>query len=207
MIDIKTCRTILFDVNETLLDIRPLEHDFADWFGEPSVMRLWFGQLVLHSQSLTLTGQYLDFGGLAKAVLAMIADARGVALPDGAGEQLVRRIISLAPHDDVIPALERLRDAGFTLGALTKSSDEALEKQMQNTGLAEWLPHRMSVDACRRYKPDPAPYAYAAAQLGVPLDDILLVACHGWDTLGAAAAGCRTAFVHRSDCAPIEIEG
>lgn len=207
MTDWKSCPTLLFDVNETLLDIRPLERDFARWFGDPAAMRIWFGQLVLHSQSLTLAGEYRGFGDLAKAVLTMLAETQGKTLPDDAGEHLIARITALSPHDDVVPALERLRAAGYRLGALTNSSADALESQMRHAGLAELLPFRMSVEACGRYKPDPAPYRAAAAALGQETGDILMVACHGWDTLGAAAAGLRAAFISRPGCAQIELPG
>ena len=32
---------------------------------------------------------------------------------------------------------------------------------------------------------------------GVELADLTLVACHGWDTIGARLSGCRTAFITR----------
>lgn len=203
--DWKQCRTILFDVNETLLDIRPLEADFARWFNDAAVMRLWFGQLVMHSQSLTLSGQYRGFGVLAKAVLAMVAETQGVRLPDDAGDVLLDRIVTLAPHPDVIPALTRLRDASYRLGALTNSSADALATQMEHAGLNKLLPFQMSVEACGRYKPDPAPYRTAAAELDVAPEEIFLVACHAWDTLGASAAGLHSAFLQRPGCVLIDL--
>ena len=77
---IKVC---VFDVNETLLNLTPLEQHFAAWFQDPTVMREWFAQLVLYSQSLSLSGRYLDFGELAAAVLEMVARVHAKVLPDG----------------------------------------------------------------------------------------------------------------------------
>jgi hypothetical protein len=47
---------IVFDVNETLLDLESLTPTFERIFGERSVLRLWFAQLVLYSEALTLAG-------------------------------------------------------------------------------------------------------------------------------------------------------
>lgn len=207
MTDSSPIRALLFDVNETLLDIRPLARLFEDWFGDGQAMRLWFAHLVMHAQSVTLAGGYVDFGTLAKAVLTMQAAASGVTLPCAAGERLVEAVTHLQPHEDVRPALERLCAAGYVLAALTNGSPDALETQMAQAGLADLIEHRMSVAATRAYKPAPAPYACAARRLGLPIAQIMLVACHGWDTLGGHAAGCHTAFVQRPDSALIAIEG
>jgi 2-haloacid dehalogenase len=47
---------IVFDVNETLLDITTLEPLFERVFGDRAVLREWFAQLILYSQTLTLSG-------------------------------------------------------------------------------------------------------------------------------------------------------
>jgi 2-haloacid dehalogenase len=54
-----------------------------------------------------------------------------------------------------------------------------------------------SADTVRRLKPAPEPYRHAAERLGVPVDQVRLVAAHAWDVAGAARAGCATAFVAR----------
>lgn len=40
---------IVFDVNETLLDLRTMEPTFERIFGEKSAVRLWFANLVMYS--------------------------------------------------------------------------------------------------------------------------------------------------------------
>ena len=47
------------------------------------------------------------------------------------------------------------------------------------------------------FKPHHATYATAAAILGVRMDQVLFVANHAFDCVGAKAAGMRTAFVDR----------
>jgi 2-haloacid dehalogenase len=55
----------------------------------------------------------------------------------------------------------------------------------------------LSADMVRCLKPAPQPYRLAAERLGVPVDQVRLIAAHAWDVAGAARAGCATAFVAR----------
>ncbi len=52
---------IVFDVNETLLDLETMEPTFQRIFGDKAAMRLWFANLILYSAALTVTGCYVPF--------------------------------------------------------------------------------------------------------------------------------------------------
>ena len=73
---------IVFDVNETLLDITTLEPLFDRVFGDRAVLREWFAQLILYSQTMTLSGLYTPFGVLGVGSLRMLASIHGLALAD-----------------------------------------------------------------------------------------------------------------------------
>lgn len=64
-------RFIVFDVNETLLDIEVLNPFFHRNFGDERIMRQWFSELIIYSQSLTLSGRYTPFGQLAIAGVSL----------------------------------------------------------------------------------------------------------------------------------------
>ena len=55
----------------------------------------------------------------------------------------------------------------------------------------------ISVAVANAFKPHVATYTKAAEIVGVPLDQILFVANHAFDCIGAKAAGMRTAFIDR----------
>ena len=46
----------VFDVNETLIDIEFIAPLFQRLFGDRKVLRDWFGQLILYSEAITLSG-------------------------------------------------------------------------------------------------------------------------------------------------------
>ncbi|MBE7213200.1 MAG: HAD-IA family hydrolase, partial [Gluconacetobacter diazotrophicus] len=107
---------------------------------------------------------------------------------------------------DVAPALHRLRDAGFRLVTLTNNPTVVCEAQLAAAGLRDLFERLFSVDeGPRRYKPAPESYAAVADALDLPPGELCLVACHTWDTLGAAAAGLRTALLLRPGNAPLAL--
>ena len=190
-------RALVFDVNETLLDVGALDRLFVQMFGDASIRREWFGQVLQSAFVSTITHTYRDFGTLAMAALTMVADRHGVSPSKEDRSALSDGMRQLPPHPEVKAALERLRDAGFRLATLTNSTTEVAELQVTNAGLRDLFEMTLSADSVRRLKPSPEPYRMAAEYLGVPVDRMRLVAAHAWDITGALNAGCAAAFVAR----------
>ncbi len=188
---------IVFDVNETLLDITALEPLFERIFNNRSVLREWFAQLILYSQTMTLSGLYAPFGQLAVGILRMVASIHGVVVADSDIDELKERMSKMPAHPDVIPALTRLRDAGFRLVTLTNSASTSSPTPLERAGLGGYFERFFSVETVQKFKPAPETYHLVAEKLSVEPSDMCLVACHVWDTIGAQAAGCRGALVTR----------
>lgn len=188
---------LLFDVNETLLDITSLEPFFERKFGRAEVLRTWFAELVLYSQTLTLAGRYQPFGKLAMAVLRMVAGNHGLVPGDDDMDEFRTLLGNMPAHADVVPALKRFQAAGFRLATLTNSAPAPSPTALEKAGISSFFEAHFSVDAVGVFKPHPATYAHAVQQLGVQPEQVCLVACHFWDTTGAQAAGCAGAFVSR----------
>jgi 2-haloacid dehalogenase len=190
-------RVLVFDVNETLLDLRPLDVHFARVFGDAAVRHQWFQQFVQSFLVTTLVGPYVDFGTVGRGALAMVAERGGRPITDDEAREILGAIRELPPYPDVRDALERLRAAGFPLGTLTNSTKALAEAQMRNAGLMDLFDQLLSADEVRRLKPAPEPYRMAAERFGVPVGQVRLVAAHAWDVAGALHAGCKAAFVAR----------
>lgn len=188
---------IVFDVNETLLDINTLTPLFVRIFNEQAVLREWFAQLVLYSQTMTLSGLYIPFGEIGVGALRMIADIHQITLTESDIAELKERMINMPAHSDAIPALTRLRDAGFRLVTLTNSSTSPSPTPLEKAGLSDFFEHHFSVEAVSKFKPAPETYQLVADTLTVDTSELCLVACHLWDTIGAQAAGCHSALLTR----------
>lgn len=198
-------RVIVFDVNETLLDIEILNPFFERTFCDARVMRQWFAELILYSQALTLSGSYASFGQLAVAVLKMVAEIKNVSLTANDLDDFKDHMGRLPAHKDAAPALEMLKSSGFRLVTLTNSAPEAGQAALQKAALSHYFEEQFSVDAVKRFKPAHETYSSVASALSTEAGSLRLVAAHSWDTMGAMAAGWKAALLTRPGNAPLPV--
>ncbi len=198
---------LVFDVNETLIDIESLAPHFVGVFGDARVLREWFGQLILYSMTLTLSGSYLEFPLLAQAVLRMTAEVHGVDVGDDVLQTFAADLTNMPPHPDVAGGLRALSAKGYRLATLTNSPPTPAGTPLEKAGLADHFERQFSVDTWRVYKPSPQLYLGVADELDVPPSMCMLVAAHTWDTIGAQAVGFSGALITRPGNAPLPAHG
>lgn len=190
--------TILFDINEKVLDLGSLRPRFAAAFGDGSVTPLWFAMLLHASTVCALTGVSTKFADLAGTALDNLAARRGITIsPEQRGE-ILSGFGALEAHADVAPALEQLRSAGYRTVAFSNSSLALVTGQIENSGLRPLFDEVLSVEETGSFKPDPTVYAFASERLARQSGDLRLVATHDWDTHGALSAGLMAAYIDRS---------
>lgn len=190
-------RVLVFDVNETLLDLRALAPHFERLFGNGEVLHQWFGQVLQSALLTVVTGQYSDFGKVGRAALDMIGARHGVKIGDEDRAAIVGGMRSLPLHPDVKPAFEKLKAGGFRMATLTNSPTAVADAQLGNAGLKPYLESIISVDLVQSLKPAAKVYHFAAKHLGIAPAELRLIAAHSWDVAGAMSAGCAAAFVAR----------
>ncbi|MBV8189766.1 MAG: haloacid dehalogenase type II [Alphaproteobacteria bacterium] len=188
---------IVFDVNETLLDLETMAPTFERIFGERSAMRLWFANFILYSAALTVAGRYVPFTDIGAAVMTMLANTRGIKIDDADRRELAEKFSTMPPHPEVPAALRKLREAGFRLFTLTDNLLEVQTRQLEHGGIVDLFERRFSADGVKHHKPSRQAYAYVERELGVEPAQLCLIACHTWDTLGAVAAGWHAALIKR----------
>jgi 2-haloacid dehalogenase len=190
-------RILVFDVNETLLNLQPLEAHFERVFGDRAVIHEWFSQVILYAEGVTLADSYRTFGEVATAALQMLAGAHGASLSEHEARHIAGGIRTLPPHPEVAESLGRLKNAGFRLVTLTNSPMVVVEEQMANANLQPYFERNFSVDTVRKFKPAPEPYRMVARELGTQPDGLRMIAAHAWDIGGALRVGYAAAFVAR----------
>jgi len=188
---------IVFDVNETLLDLETMAPTFERIFRDPSAMRLWFANFILYSAALTVAGQYVPFTDIGGAVMQMLADTRGIEITGADRKELTEKFSTMPPHPEVPAALRKLRDAGFRLFTLTDNLLAVQTRQLEHGGIAGLFERRFSADGVKHHKPSREAYGYVEKELGVQPSQLCLIACHTWDTLGAVAAGWEGVLIRR----------
>ena len=190
-------RVIVFDLMWTLLDLQALDPYFERFFGDAAVRKEWFTQTMQLAMAAVLTNAYEDFGVQADTGLEMTARHYKVSMLGEEKNLILSTLRKLRPFPDVTQSLQRLRDAGLRLAALTNSTAQAAEAQLSYAGLREHFEQVVSADEIQCFKPASEVYHLAATRLSVEPAQVRLVAAHDWDVTGALRAGCAAAFVAR----------
>ena len=191
-------RVCLFDLNGTLLDMSVLDPHFQAAFGDAGARQVWFQQLTQLMLTDTALGIYTEFSLLAGAALEMVATQKGIPLAAGPAKDILTGMRRLPAFSDVADALGKLQRAGFRLAALTQSSLEAAQEQVEHARLTPYFERTFSADTVRQLKPGAKPYQMAASEMGAGPGETRLVAAHAWDIAGALHADLRAAFVARA---------
>lgn len=102
----------------------------------------------------------------------------------------------LKPWPDSVGGLTRLKKK-FTIAPLSNGNVSLLAAMAKNGGLPWDL--ILSAELARHYKPDPAVYLTAVKLLGLPPEEVTMVAAHRIDLDAARSCGLHTAFLYRPD--------
>ncbi len=144
-----------------------------------------------------MTGRYAPFDQQGIDALVATAGSQGIDVSKNQAEYVLQGFEELAPHTDVLPALDALAEGGVRCAALSNSSTRVLNLQIGNAGIGDYFERLISVEEVGLFKPAPQVYLHAAAELGVDIGSMWMVAAHDWDVTGAIRAGARGALVDR----------
>ena len=109
--------------------------------------------------------------------------------------EFMKVYMDLQPYDDAIEGLLSLGNR-YKLVALSNGEQWYLEKLLGNNVPVEF-DAIISVDQVGAFKPAPGIYRKAVQRLGCEPGEIMMVAAHAFDILGAQACGFRAAYVNR----------
>jgi 2-haloacid dehalogenase len=163
---------VVFDVNETLSDLRPLARRFADVGAPPHLLRVWFAGVLRDGFALTAAGAGERFAVLAadglRGVLHGLPLDRDV---DAAVEHVLAGFAALGVHPDVPDGVRALRAAGCRLVTLSNGSVDVAERLLVGAGVRAEFARLLSVEDAGVWKPARGAYRYAAQVCGVAAAD------------------------------------
>jgi 2-haloacid dehalogenase len=190
-------QALIFDVNETLLDLTGLRTVLSEALGGGERLAEWFFRLLHGSVVANATNSFRSFETIGVEALRAVAIRQGRELSEDQAGELVAGFRALPAHPDVPTGLDRLASAGFRLIALSNGSSVGIPLQLTNAGIVDRFEQIISVEEVARFKPDPAPYENTLHRIKVEPQNALMVAAHDWDIIGARAVGIPGAFVTR----------
>ena len=200
---------LAFDLYGTLVDPIAISRELGLVLGDAGgqeAARLWRLKQLEYTFRLTAMGRYEDFGWVTERALRFTLASLRISLPDHQVQRFIGLYDHLRPFPDAVPALRALAGSGYDLAVLSNGTPAMIGNCLAHSGLREFFAQQVSVDEVRVFKPSPVVYRHAAGRLARPAGRIRLVTSNAFDSVGASAAGLRTAWVNRS-AAPFDTIG
>lgn len=177
----------------TLFSLERVRASFVGLGAAAPALEAWFQRILHQAATVTIVDEYRPFKELAASALRTTLAQLGL---DPERTEPLDALAELDPYPEADTALRRLRDGGLTVVALTNGAKASTEKLLERGGLQSYFAHVLSCDEVRAFKPHRAPYELALDRLGIPAT---MVAAHGWDIIGARAAGLDVVWIDREE--------
>jgi 2-haloacid dehalogenase len=197
---VKVC---MFDQYGTIVDMQTGLVEAATpflrakgWRGNPNSFVTWWRRTHFENSMIDalLHRDHTPYRAIGERSVAYVLDRAGVSYTMDEVRALVDHIVRLKPFPEISAALDRLR-ARYRLVVLSNGDPDMLEAAKQHHRIA--FERTISVAAANSFKPHVATYTKAAEIVGVRMDEVLFIANHAFDCIGAKAAGMRAAFIDR----------
>ncbi len=197
---IKLC---MFDQYGTVVDMQGGLRDVAapfleakGWSGDPNAFVTWWRRTHFENSMIDalLHRDHTPYREIGHLSVRQVMDRAGIAHTEEEVRGLVAAIERLRCFPEVPEALGRLHSR-YKLVALSNGDPDMLEMAKQYHGIP--FDAVISVAEANAFKPHRATYEMAARKMGVAVDQVLFVANHEFDCVGAKAAGMRTVFIDR----------
>jgi len=143
--------------------------------------------------------QFHDFNAIATATLQMAGKMFDKNIQQDEAEQVLDLLKQAPLHEGMQEGFSDLLHQDYRLATLTNSSEKIIRDRMERTGFISYFEMVLSAERVRKYKPCIEVYEWAAQQLRVNMNEILLITSHDWDVAGATNAGMHTAYMKRQN--------
>lgn len=199
---------LAFDVYGTLIDTQGVKVELERRLTEPGkaaeFARRWRDKQLEYSFRHGLMGAYVPFSQCTREALVFTDRALQTGLSDNDQDHLMAVYAELPAFPDVVPALDQLRDAGMRCVAFSNGTADAVSALLKRAGVDQHMDDVVSVDDIKRFKPDPAVYAFLRTRLETRPEQTWLISSNPFDVIGATHAGLRSAWVRRRSDAPFD---
>ena len=166
------------------------------WTGDPNAFVTWWRRTHFENSMIDalLHREHTPYREIGHRAVAHVMDRAGIDYTRDEVRYLVGEIEKLKPFPEVPAALARLHTK-YRLVVLSNGDPDMLETAKRYHGIP--FDRVISVAEAGSFKPDVVTYRKAAELLSLRMDQILFVANHAFDCIGAKSAGMRTAFIDR----------
>jgi len=199
----RTIKVCMFDQYGTVVDMQggltELVTPFLKqkgWNGNPNSFVTWWRRTHFENSMIDalLHREHTPYRVIGERAVGHVLDRAGIAHTAQEVSALVAGIERLRCFPEVPDALARLQTR-YQLVVLSNGDPDMLETAKKYHRIP--FDKVISVKEANSFKPHVATYTKAAAIAGVRMDEVLFVANHAFDCIGAKSAGMHAAFIDR----------
>jgi 2-haloacid dehalogenase len=200
-------KTLMFDFYGTIVDMQGgLTEAITPYLASknytanpPSRVVTWWRRTHFENSMIDalLHREHTPYREIGRQTVHYTLDRAGIEHTDEEVRDLVSQIERLSPFPDVVEALTGVKAHGLGLVILSNGDPDMLANGVPYSGTAELWDHVISVAEANSFKPHRDTYLTAARLIGLDPSEVLFVANHAFDCVGAKAAGMKTAFIDR----------
>ncbi|WP_148253005.1 haloacid dehalogenase type II [Aidingimonas lacisalsi] len=202
-------KVLAFDVYGTLIDTHGVVAELESLLPDKAMFfsQRWRDKQLEYAFRRGLMGDYVDFAQCTREALEFTDRALGADLSETHKEHLMSAYARLPAFADVVEAFDQLHRGKMTCVAFSNGTRQAVSGLLEQAGILSYVDDIVSVDEIKRFKPDPAVYAYLRTRLESAARDTWLISSNPFDVIGAKHAGLRAAWIRRSAEAPFDTWG
>jgi 2-haloacid dehalogenase len=198
-----TVKVLTFDLYGTVVDMQTGLTEAVTpylkqkgWKGRPSSLVTWWRRTHFENSMIDalLDRGHTPYREIGRRALSLTLERAGISHNQDEVKRLVAQIEKLRPFDDVVAALERLHKS-YRLVILSNGDPDMLENAKPHIGYQ--FDEYISIARAGFFKPHAATYRTAAKFIGCDISQIMHVANHAFDCIGAQAQGMRGGYVNR----------
>jgi 2-haloacid dehalogenase len=199
----RTVKACMFDQYGTVVDMQTGLTEAAapylkakGWTDSPHTFVTWWRRTHFENSMIDalLHRRHTPYRQIGHRSVAFVLERAGIRYTMDEVRSLVSEIEKLRCFPEVPAALARLRNR-YQLVVLSNGDPDMLEAGKKYHGIP--FDRVISVAEANSFKPHVATYTKAAEFIGLAMQEILFVANHAFDCIGAKSAGMRTAFINR----------
>lgn len=198
-----TIKVCMFDQYGTVVDMQGGLTKIATpylqakgWKGNPNSFVTWWRRTHFENSMIDalLHKQHTPYREIGFRAVDHVLNRCGIEHTDEEVRNLVSEIEKLECFPEVPAALAKLQTK-YQLVVLSNGDPDMLERAKKYHKVP--FDRVISVAEANSFKPHVATYTKAAELLGLRMDQVLFVANHSFDVIGAKSAGMRTAMINR----------
>lgn len=196
-------KVVMFDQYGTVVDMQKGLTEIAapflkdkGWTGDPGSFVTWWRRTHFENSMIDalLHKEHTPYREIGHRAVSFTLDRASIAYTPEEVRYLVGCIEKLRCFPDVPEALARLQTR-YKIVVLSNGDRDMLEAAKKYHGVP--FDNVISVAEANSFKPHVATYTKAAEIMDVRMDEVLFVANHAFDCLGAKSAGMHSAFIDR----------